>query len=133
MQQKTNEFAIKEFRRPIAEILSDLSQSIPSRFISTRRQGGAQIQYISWVNITKLLEYYAPGYDWNISITYTGDRIYCIGKLTIKAAEGDFVREATGNEMADTDKFGDPSSNAEAMALRRAAAKFGLGRQLWEK
>lgn len=126
-------FETKEFRRPIVEILADFSQPVPSRFISTRRQGGSQISYISWVNITKLIEYYAPGYDWGISITYTGDRVYCIGKLTIRAAEGDFTREATGNEMSDLDKFGDPSSNAEAMALRRAAAKFGLGRHLWEK
>lgn len=126
-------FQTKEFRRPITEILADFSQPVPSRFISTRRQGGSQIQYISWVNISKLIEYYAPGYDWRISITYTGDRIYCVGTLTIRAAEGDFTREATGNEMADLEKFGDPSSNAEAMALRRAAAKFGLGRQLWEK
>ncbi|WP_228016134.1 hypothetical protein [Synechocystis salina] len=28
---------------------------------------------------------------------------------------------------------GDPSSNAEAMALRRCCAKFGLGRDLWRK
>ena len=29
--------------------------------------------------------------------------------------------------------YGDPTSNAEAMALRRAAAKFGLGLYLYEK
>jgi hypothetical protein len=29
--------------------------------------------------------------------------------------------------------YGDPSSNAEAMALKRAAAKFGLGLYLYQK
>jgi len=29
--------------------------------------------------------------------------------------------------------YGDPSSNAEAMALKRAAAKFGLGLYLYLK
>jgi hypothetical protein len=29
--------------------------------------------------------------------------------------------------------YGDPSSNAEAMALKRAASKFGLGLYLYQK
>jgi hypothetical protein len=29
--------------------------------------------------------------------------------------------------------YGDPSSNAEGMALKRAAAKFGLGLYLYHK
>lgn len=127
------QFATKEFRRPINDILEDFSRPIPQRFISTRMQSGARIQYISWVNVTKLLEFFAPGFDWKIEIHYGGDRLYVVGTLVIRAAEGDFTRQATGNESSDLDKFGDPSSNAEAMALRRAAAKFGLGRHLWEK
>ena len=123
----------KGFRRPILDILTDLSKPVPARFISTRRQGGTEIKYISWVNICKLLEYFCPGYEWEIDIHYGGDRIYVVGKLTIWAEEGAFSRSATGNELSSLDKFGDPSSNAEAMAIRRAACKFGLGRQLWQK
>jgi hypothetical protein len=55
------------------------------------------------------------------------------GRLTLRAAEGNFVREATGTEDNEIDSWGDPSSNAEAMALRRCCAKFGLGLHLWEK
>ncbi len=54
-----------------------------------------------------------------------------IGKLTIKAAEGDFTRSATGNEDSEVDSWGDPYSNAEAMCFRRCVAKFGLGLGLW--
>ncbi len=82
-------------------------------------------------------------------------------RITIHAAEGAFSREATGTELLKEDKeiwlgekpnqyplkddlgrvatesrdlaYGDPSSNAESMAFRRAAAKFGLGLYLYEK
>ncbi|WLT40311.1 hypothetical protein NON20_24525 (plasmid) [Synechocystis sp. B12] len=37
------------------------------------------------------------------------------------------TRQATGTEDIDCNSYGDPSSNAEAMALRRCCAKFGLG------
>jgi hypothetical protein len=47
--------------------------------------------------------------------------------------EGIIYREATGQEEGDCGSYGDPSSNAESMALRRAAAKFGLALYLYDK
>jgi hypothetical protein len=64
---------------------------------------------------------------------YNGDRTVVEGRLTIRAAEGNFIREATGTEDNEIDSWGDPSSNAEAMSLRRCCAKFGLRHHLWEK
>lgn len=71
------------------------------------------------------------------------DRLFLTGRLTIPTAEGNIYREATGTEeLKRTDKetgdslelaYSDPSSNAESMALRRAAAKFGLGLYLYDK
>jgi hypothetical protein len=81
----------------------------------------------------RLLEYYAPGFSWEVCTHYNGDRTVIEGRLIIRAAEGNFVREATGTEDNEIDSWGDPSSNAEAMALRRCCAKFGLGLHLWEK
>jgi hypothetical protein len=73
----------------------------------------------------------------------TGDRIFITYRLTIHAQEGNFSREATGTEVlkevnARTGEirelaYGDPSSNSESMAFRRAAAKFGLALHLYEK
>ena len=42
-------------------------------------------------------------------------------------------REAIGIEDEETLSFGDPASNAESMALRRAAAKFDLELYLYDK
>jgi hypothetical protein len=41
--------------------------------------------------------------------------------------------EATGTEDEELRGFGDPSSNAEAMALKRAASKFGVGLSFYHK
>jgi hypothetical protein len=132
----------KTFRRAILEILEDFAKPIPDRFIKKKtvfkRVNGklnktGEVDYIPWATYIRLLEYYAPGFSWEIRVQYLGDRTVVEGKLTIRAFEGDFVREATGQEDNSTDSFGDPCSNAEASALRRACAKYGLGLSLWEK
>ena len=53
-------------------------------------------------------------------------------RITIHAREGAFYRDETGLERLDVDSYGDPQSNAESMAFRRAAARFGLGLHLYE-
>ena len=50
-----------------------------------------------------------------------------MGELTIKAAEGDFTRSATGNELSEVEHFGSSYTNAEAQAFRRCYGRFGLG------
>ncbi len=53
--------------------------------------------------------------------------------MTIKAKEGDFIREATGYEEIGNDGYGNAVNNAEASALRRCCAKFQLGLEFWHK
>jgi hypothetical protein len=134
----------KPFARPISDILEDLARPIPQRLLATRKQGGATLTYIPWINVVRLLDYYAPG--WEGSITHlhtTSDRIILTYRITIYAQEGAFSREATGTEVLKEVNpktgeirelaYGDPSSNSEGMAFRRAAAKFGLALHLYDK
>lgn len=152
----------KEFRRPIAVVLADLSKPIPKKYLDTRRQGKAVLTFVPWFNVAKLLDRCAPGWEGAITqIHSSGDRLILTYRITIHAAEGAFSREATGSELLKEEKeiwlgekpdqyllkddlgraatearelaYGDPSSNAESMAFRRAAAKFGLGLYLYEK
>ncbi len=121
----------KDFRRPITEILPDLSKPVPKRFIEQRKQGGATLDYIPWYNDGQVKQ-----------IVTTGDRLFLTYAMTIEAAEGSFTREATGTELLKEVNrksgeihelaYGDPSSNGESMAFRRASAKFGLGLHLYE-
>ena len=109
--------------------------------LDTKKQGGQTITYLAWPTIADVLDKYAIGWAWTIETSFSRDRIFVIGKLSIPCAEGEISRSATGTETLKREKngeecehaFGDPSSNAEAMALRRCAAKFGLGRYLWKK
>jgi len=122
------------FRRPIEEIIEDLSKPLPARLIKQRKQGGAMLDFIEWHTAVKILDYYAPGWHGEVrSVTVTPDRVVVTYRITIEAAEGQIHREATGNELIDSKGYGDPASNAEAMAFKRAAAKFGLALALYSK
>lgn len=124
----------KEFRRPIREILQDLSKPIPERLQKVKVIQSTQIKYIPWHTVCKLLDFYAPGWSGYVAdTTVVGDRFVLTYRITILAEEGEFCREATGSEdIFKENESGDLSSNAEAMAFRRAAAKFGLGLHLYE-
>lgn len=146
----------------ISQIQAALSRPLPRSMLATRQQGGATLTYIPWHVANRILDKYCPGWTWEIqSITTTGDRLFLTGRLTIPTAEGNIYREATGTELLKNDKpvlvgekpnrrpvvddlgrpvmeacelaYGDPSSNAESMAFRRAAARFGLGLYLYDK
>jgi hypothetical protein len=123
----------KGFRRSILEILEDLQKPIPARFIKTKVLKGNKIQYVPWYTLNRLLDYYCPGWDWEVQSHSDGNRVCVEGRLTLKASEGDFTRSATGNEDSEVESFGDAYSNSEAMSFRRCCAKFGLGLALWEK
>jgi hypothetical protein len=119
--------------RPINEIIKDLSKPIPQKYLKTRNQGGNTLTYIPWYNATILLDYYAPGWDYHVEVMHVADKVCVIATITILAAEGRVTRQATGIEEDDAKGYGDPFSNASSMALRRAAAHFGLGRYLYQK
>jgi hypothetical protein len=152
MHNQTEQPLHKPFKRSISSILPDLSRPIPQRFIEKlekkdRRTGKiSYLPYIPWYHVAKLLDYYAPGWEGRIDHIEAiatrygvaqrktiGDRLILTYALTIHAEEGDFTRTATGQELIDCGSYGDPSSNAESMAFRRAAAKFGLGLDLYDK
>jgi hypothetical protein len=62
-----------------------------------------------------------------------GGKLILTVRLSVPCAEGIVYREATGQEDEDLDSYGNSSSNSESMALRRAAAKFGLGLYLYDQ
>lgn len=120
--------------RSIRDIVKDLSKPVAKRHLRTRRQGGKEIGYIAWHDAIKYLDHYAPGWNYEVRAmnSIAGNIILTI-RLSIPCAEGIVYREATGQEDESKDTYGDPSSNAESMALRRAAAKFGLGLYLYDQ
>jgi len=139
----------KQARRPIAEIIADLSKPIPNKYLAQRKQGGSNLTYLPWFRCVTLLDRCTGGH-WDYAVTQmhtTSDRLILTARITIHAEEGSFSREATGTETLKEEFFdketktkkirewayGDVSSKSESMALRRCASKFGLGLYLYER
>ena len=113
--------------RSIEDIIADLSRPVNPRRLRARKQGGKQITYLPWYQAVKYLDHYAPGWSYEVrSVTTVGNAVAITVRISIPCAEGIVWREAAGYELLNVKGYGDPTSNAESMALRRAAAKFGL-------
>ena len=114
--------------------LQVLKRPIPASMLKTKKIQGNQIPYLPWYTVVDILNKYSPGWTWEIvQMHMSGDRLFLVGRLTLVTSEGTVYQEATGTEELDCSSYGDPSSNAESMAFRRAAARFGLGLYLYEK
>ena len=120
--------------RSITAIIADLSKPLAQRHLKTRRQGGTELTYISWDTAVKYLDLYASGWSYAVkSVALVGNLVTVVAAISIPCAEGVVGREATGCEDVNAKGYGDAVSNAEAMALKRAASKFGLGLYLYQK
>lgn len=120
--------------RPLNDIIADLRKPIYAKHLGHKKQGGTDITYLPWYNAVRYLDLYAPGWSYRIvSVNQIGALCAVVAEVSIVASDGIVVRQATGCEDDNKAGYGDPTSNAESMALRRAAAKFGLGLYLYDK
>ncbi|WP_404790143.1 hypothetical protein [Altericista sp. CCNU0014] len=63
----------KGYQRPILEILADLQKPIPKRFIKSKTLKGQRIDFVSWYSYISLLEFYSPGFSWEVRTHYNGE------------------------------------------------------------
>ncbi len=119
--------------RSIHAIIVDLSRSFPE-CVATKTLKGNIISYLHWQTVARILDTYAPGWEGTVArVDQVGSKVAITYRLSIPAQEGLIHREATGQEDEAVDSYGDSTSNAEAMAFKRAAAKFGVGTWLYDK
>lgn len=119
----------------LGQILHDLRKPVPEKYIQLKDTGKFKARFIPHTTVRDLLDYCAPGWWSETRIEGIGGKVYVTVRLTIMGSDQSCSREGIGNEdddLGDKD-WGDPSSNAHAMVLRRAAMEFGLGRSLWGK
>ena len=119
----------------LATILENLRRPIPARFLQTKTIKGTRLTFCPWYRVNKILDHYTAGH-WHYEVRdkmITTTHILVTVRITIEASDATIYREGTGIEVLDTSSYGDPQSNAESMAFRRAAARFGLGLHLYEK
>ncbi len=123
-----------QMSRSLIDILDDLQKPVPQRLLKDKVLKGNKITFVPWYRVVKLMNFYCPSWEYEVTDkTITSEYVMITVRIWISAEEGRFFREATGIEPLKTNTFGDPTSNAESMALRRACAKWGLGLDLYEK
>ena len=131
-EQQIND--ISHALRSIRDIVKDLQKPVAQKHLRKRRQGGKEITYLAWHDAVKYLDHYAPGWCYEIRrIDSIAGKVILTVRISIPTLEGIVYREATGQEDETLDSYGDSTSNSESMALRRAAAKFGLGLGLYDQ
>lgn len=137
VESGTRETGVTESKavlRSIRDIVKDLSKPIAQKHLRRRRQGGREITYLAWHDAVKYLDHFAPGWNYEITrVDNVAGKLILTVRISIICQEGVVYREATGQEDESLESYGDSSSNAESMALRRASAKFGLGLYLYDQ
>jgi hypothetical protein len=113
------------------ELRDTLNQPTDPSLIRHRRQAGMALGYLEWVTVNRILDTHCPGWSGEAVVTTTGDTVIVTYTIRIPTADGIVSRSATGS-----DKLGsgfDPVASAEQQAFKRAAARFGIGLDLYDK
>ncbi|KAK9205345.1 hypothetical protein WN943_015612 [Citrus x changshan-huyou] len=145
--------------RPLSEILKELNKNVPNSLIKIRVEDGFSMKYIPWHIVNRIMNLHAPEWSGEVrNITYSVDgktvsvvyrvtiygtdaerciatigRSSCIATIGRRSIVSLVVRESTGTALVDEQGYGDAVQKAEAMAFRRACARFGLGLHLYHE
>ncbi|XP_024962357.1 DNA repair RAD52-like protein 1, mitochondrial [Cynara cardunculus var. scolymus] len=123
--------------RPISEILKELNKKVPDSLIRARTEAnGFSIKYIPWHIVNRIMNLHAPEWSGEVRrIDYSADgkSVSVTYRVTIYGTDAEIFRESTGTSSIDEVGYGDPVQKAEAMAFRRACARFGLGLHLYHE
>lgn len=130
------------------EIHADLRRRLADKYIHRLKAPGSP-RYIEWTTAHNVLDYYAPGWSKEVThIVQSEGRLVVAVRLTIPCRDGDVTFSSTGSENttyvdkktydANSDLYptrfegyGEPCTNAEQQAFKRAAAQAGVGYHLY--
>jgi Rad52/22 family double-strand break repair protein len=131
--EQENENGGRVIIMPFAETLKELTHALSPELIRQRvgwtdRAGREhEVDYVEWHVVADLLDRICP--DWShevISITQIGDFVAVTASITIQGV----TRQGVGTGSAYDEKG---IKKAEHDALKRAAVKFGIARELYRK
>jgi hypothetical protein len=113
------------------ELRDTLNRPTDPTLVRSRRQGTVEVDYLEWFTVNRLLDAHCPGWSGEAVVTTAGDTVIVTYTIRIPTSEGIVSRSATGSE-----KLGsgfDPVASAEQQAFKRAAARFGIGLDLYDR
>ncbi|KAL3845730.1 hypothetical protein ACJIZ3_003133 [Penstemon smallii] len=131
-------FATSGISRPISHILKELNKKVPDSLIKLRTEqpNGPSIKYIPWHIVNRIMNLHAPEWSGEVrGITYSADAksVSVVYRVTLYGTDAEIFRESTGTTLVSDTGYGDAVQKAEAMAFRRACARFGLGLHLYHE
>ncbi len=128
MQSKANVVPLA-----FANLLRTLRQPVDPRLIRTRegwtdRQGNTHlVEYVEWHTVADILDRVAPSWSHSVrNIAQIGEMVAVTAAITIDGV----TREGVGTGTADNETG---IKKAEHDALKRAAIKFGIARELYQR
>jgi hypothetical protein len=127
-----------------------LSAPVPANEIQTKRQGGSEISFTSDKFVMKRLDEVVGKGGWEdnyeISLLASPAEFKCYtdknGKRSCSYITGSVVcrltvlgktKSGTADLEMEPRMYGTPATNAQAKAFKRAAMKFGIAAELWNK
>ena len=113
------------------ELRDALNRPTDPSLVRRRRQGTIEVDYLEWFAVNRILDAHCPGWSGEAVVATAGDTVIVTYTIRIPTAEGVVSRSATGSE-----KLGsgfDPVASAEQQAFKRAAARFGIGLDLYDR
>ncbi|PIN02058.1 hypothetical protein CDL12_25436 [Handroanthus impetiginosus] len=123
--------------RPLSHILKELNKKVPESLLRVRTEpAGFSVKYIPWHVANRIMNLHAPEWSGEVrSITYSADgkSVTVVYRVTLYGTDAEIFRESTGTASVSDSGYGDPVQKAEAMAFRRACARFGLGLHLYHE
>ncbi|KAL6997403.1 hypothetical protein U1Q18_007529 [Sarracenia purpurea var. burkii] len=123
--------------RPLSEVLKELNKKVPDSLVRVRTEAdGFPVKYIPWHIVNRIMNLHAPEWSGEVrSITYSADgkSVSVVYRVTLYGTDAEIYRESTGTALINEVGYGDPVQKAEAMAFRRACARFGLGLHLYHE
>jgi hypothetical protein len=118
---------------PFANVLRTLRQPVDPKLVKTRegwtdRQGNTHlVEYIEWHTVADILDRVTPNWSHSVRhIAQIGDMVAVTAAITIDGV----TREGVGTGSADSETG---IKKAEHDALKRAAIKFGIARDLYQR
>jgi len=115
------------------EVLRQLRQPVDAKLIRARegwtdRRGNKHmVEYVEWHTVADILDRTFPSWSHRVqSIAQINGTVAVVASITI----GDVTREGVGTGAGDTETG---IKKAEHDALKRAAVKFGIARELYQR
>lgn len=123
--------------RPLADILADFARPIPREYLAFKpkksKDHPGYVNFsvaLTWKGTVKLMNQFCPAWSFVIphGFQVIGDWVATTARVSIPTADaGVIVREMSASVPMAGEGFGDPVTQAQHKAVRKALAYFGLG------